>query len=283
MTDLETYLAAESEKRVAPGDLRLMGKKAAAKFVSDEVPLNESIADLAKESSLNEEQVKRVVEHANTNTFLELFGTDYDNNIDFPVADSGQVQEIMLPEEKVASPIPLIPKNTYVPGQEYVSLEDVFSADSEIEKVAEDDSWTSNDKKEYFEAMYKTKQASADVLSATNQFELQVERVKQAMDDALREDSHPYEILSLIKEAGVSRELMEVLIDGKEDEYTGFGDLDLTDFVINADHLLYKEAYQLNDALEILFEKKAELSSIVDSADIKRKDDLKAMLAAAGQ
>ena len=284
MTDLETYLTSESKKHVGSSDLRIMGKKAAANFISDEVPLNESIAELAKESSLNDEQVKRVVEHANTNTFLELFGTEYGDNIEFPVADSSEVQEMMQPEEKLASEIPSIPNDKYIPGQEYVSLTDVFSSETEFEKEASEDiGWASSDTKEYFDAIYKTKQAASEVLSLSNEFELQVDLVQQYMSEALNEDCHPGEVLTLVKEAGVSRELMEVLINGKEDKYTEFGELDLDESAVNTDHPLYKEAYQLNNLLENLFEKRAALSSFIESADIKRKDDLKVILASAGQ
>jgi hypothetical protein len=111
---------------VDPESLKMMGKKAAAMFLTDKTPMNTSIANLVKEASLNEEQVKRVVEFANNEVFSELFRQDYDKNIAFPVADPGKVLDLIgKPVEKTASYIE-VRTQEYIPGSEGVNVLDLF-------------------------------------------------------------------------------------------------------------------------------------------------------------
>ena len=61
-------------KPVAAGDLEVMGKRASASWArGDFRTLGESVVESVKEAGLSPEQVRRVVEFANTDAFLEAF------------------------------------------------------------------------------------------------------------------------------------------------------------------------------------------------------------------
>ena len=91
MTDLEQYLTSKEDAGASPVELRVLGVKAASQYIQEKRPLNESIADMAKEGGLGLEQVRRVVEYANNETFNRLFRAGYDKNITFPMADASAV------------------------------------------------------------------------------------------------------------------------------------------------------------------------------------------------
>lgn len=102
--------------------LRMLGDKAADKYLLDGVPLNEAVTAIAKEASLNYEQIKRVCEFANNRTFAEKFKQPYDKNISYPLAESIKVAAActQLPteasKEKTASAV--ISRGVYFPGRE---------------------------------------------------------------------------------------------------------------------------------------------------------------------
>lgn len=68
-------------------DLEGFGKIASNAYLQYNVPLNESIEKLAEDKGLNSEQIKTVVEAANTTTYLSLFPKATDKYLEFPVAD----------------------------------------------------------------------------------------------------------------------------------------------------------------------------------------------------
>lgn len=73
--DLSRFLTSTGGRRasITPERLELMGKEAATLLVEKGVPLNESISKLAgAEADINAEQVKRVVEFANTAAYLSF-------------------------------------------------------------------------------------------------------------------------------------------------------------------------------------------------------------------
>lgn len=94
MSELPFGLARkETFAALSPADLETMGKRAADMFVSSGIPLNDSICKLAKEyPSISTHQVRRVVEHANTETFQRLFEKQASERyVEFPVADPAVV------------------------------------------------------------------------------------------------------------------------------------------------------------------------------------------------
>lgn len=98
MDELSTYLLnGKSHASISPESLELMGKKAATAFLSDGVELDDSIAKLAGEyQDISPEQIKRVVEFANTAVYLakhdqaKTAGADH-SYPQFKLADAGRI------------------------------------------------------------------------------------------------------------------------------------------------------------------------------------------------
>tara|TARA_B100000886_G_scaffold287964_1_gene212758 strand:- start:977 stop:1939 length:963 start_codon:yes stop_codon:yes gene_type:complete len=138
MNDLESYILSKEANRVDREQLLAMGKRAASKYIDEDVSLNDAITEMAKEASLTDEQVKRVVEYANNATFNVLFKNTYDKNITFPMADSNSVLGgVRATKEKVAEVRMPTKSSKYIPGQEYVTLEGAFETSDDFEKNAE--------------------------------------------------------------------------------------------------------------------------------------------------
>ena len=75
--ELSRHLMAQrNHARLTAEDLELMGKEASTLLLTKGVPLNESIAKMAaSHHGFNAEQVKRVVEFANTSAYLAIHDT----------------------------------------------------------------------------------------------------------------------------------------------------------------------------------------------------------------
>ncbi len=98
MDELSNYLlSGKSHANISPEALELMGKKAATSYLADGVGLNDAIAKLAADySNISPEQVKRVVEFANTAVYLakhdqsKTAGADH-SYPQFELADAGRI------------------------------------------------------------------------------------------------------------------------------------------------------------------------------------------------
>ena len=98
MDELSNYLlSGKSHATISPEALELMGKKAATSFLADGVGLNDAIAKLAADySDISPEQVKRVVEFANTAVYLAKHDQsktagDEHSYPQFELADAGRI------------------------------------------------------------------------------------------------------------------------------------------------------------------------------------------------
>lgn len=63
----------KAAKNVDPEQLEAMGKRAAALYTSQGLPLSDAVVEIVKEARLAPEQVKRVCEFANTSAYLNEF------------------------------------------------------------------------------------------------------------------------------------------------------------------------------------------------------------------
>jgi hypothetical protein len=71
--------------------LDMFARQAINAYLQNEVPLNESITKIAEEHALNKEQIARVIEAANTNTYIDLFEKSADKYVQFPTADPNAI------------------------------------------------------------------------------------------------------------------------------------------------------------------------------------------------
>lgn len=72
-------------------DTEYFAKKASDNYLSNKVPLNESIKKFASDNGFNTEQTKRICEASNHNVNQHLFNTQEDKNIYFDIADVSQI------------------------------------------------------------------------------------------------------------------------------------------------------------------------------------------------
>lgn len=76
------------------------GRRAAESYINRQVPLMDSLVKVACEFKLNKHEIDRLVEEANTATYVKLFetnGTD-DKYIEFPVAETKKIAEAVEPK-----------------------------------------------------------------------------------------------------------------------------------------------------------------------------------------
>ena len=209
--DFEQYLSSKDDTAVSPETLKQLGGKAAAQYIQQEKPLNESIAEMAKESSLNLEQVRRVSEYANNATFAHLFKGSYDKNITFPMADAAAIMQTKDQSQEKTASKKILPKTKYIPGQEYVSLDDAFGAE-EIEKVA---GITETERgvlaKRFLDLKLARDGFSSDVDSLADSFAVKLSSLKDFCKQASAEGYSASTIGAAIEAANPSNGLREVI------------------------------------------------------------------------
>lgn len=77
-------------------DLEGFAKEATQAYLSRDIPLNESVIKIASENNLTKDQVDRVVEHSNNQTYLALFPKSENKYVEFPTADGEKVSEAVF-------------------------------------------------------------------------------------------------------------------------------------------------------------------------------------------
>jgi hypothetical protein len=75
--------------------LEFFAKDVSNSYVENNEDMNHSICKLAEEHALNRHEIDRIVEKANVNTHLTLFGNLPDRYVEFPVADSEKVATML--------------------------------------------------------------------------------------------------------------------------------------------------------------------------------------------
>lgn len=188
--DLEQYLSTKEDctPAVDAETLKLYGHRAAAQFVGGQVPMNDSIVQMAKEAGLNQEQVKRVVEHANNLAFSQMFKAGFSQNITFPMADTSVVlQNLESPMQTKQASVSIPRRERYIPGQEGVSLEAAFGASPVsrvMEKVASPQTDVAALSRQYLDKTAEVRQLRSDIEVLADRFELEQNRldllIKQA-------------------------------------------------------------------------------------------------------
>jgi hypothetical protein len=87
-------------------ELELLGAEISKEYVENGVDLTESLRKQANNASLNQQQIKRVAECANVETYLKLAHLAKDGYVEFPLADAKQVvDDLSTVQKKEASHI----------------------------------------------------------------------------------------------------------------------------------------------------------------------------------
>lgn len=218
MDALTEYLLSAKDRASPRGDeLRGLGKRAAMQYLTSGTLLTDTVAKLSKEAGLNYEQVRRVVESANNETFAQLFQKGYDKNVTFPLADHGaviqQLQAIGAPVEKTAAYRPAEPRqHRYIPGGELVSLDYLLGGG--MVKAAEAASPTNTSKKlgaMLIQHKELAKTASADMQGLGTEFFAKLSSLKVLVKQAMLDGNPSWAVGASIAAAGPSVNLYGLL------------------------------------------------------------------------
>jgi len=211
MSEFEQYLTSGGKSEVSPGSLRHMGKKAARLYLAEKVPLNDAISSMAKEASLSLEQIKRVAEYANNDTFSVLFKQGASKNITFPMADSSAIAQLVEEEGKdKISTVFMIPKERYIPGQELADLDKAFGYNG-IEKTASVDKTAA--KQEFLRLHHTAKHLQSDLEVLGTVFKDKLYNLGTLCKEAAREGNYAHVIGAAIEAGGPSPGLVGVISD----------------------------------------------------------------------
>ncbi len=269
MSELEKFLLSPDSSTVDEAELRYLSKKAARKYVTDKVPLRETISGMVKEASLNNEQVKRLVEMSNIQTFIDKFEErGYSKNVDFDIVGADEIGDKQVPMEKAASiQAPSVDQDN-IP---YLTLEAVFgNPEPEMEKVASDQ-WSKEDEDKYLNRRYEITNAASDLRVLADMATLEMSNLKGLVKHAkINEEVNPAEINALLSHVGMHAELVKEASLNDD----SVGTIDTTGMTVDKTHPLYEAALRTKQAMNVLLSQKAYLENLASSYDGKRQDDI---------
>lgn len=87
---------------ITPLEIDTFAKEATVHYLTEKIPLSQTIAKLAQKHGMNREQINRVVEGTNANTYTTLFNQADDRYINFEHADSNEVMSSLSIPTKTA-------------------------------------------------------------------------------------------------------------------------------------------------------------------------------------
>lgn len=110
---------------MTPEEIRDCAVHAVEEFINNKVPLSQAVACCAETHALNSEQVKRVIEAANSIAYLKLLGGAEDRTFEFPVAEYTEVMgHLALPKNKLILNTS-DPKEPNIPMEESINKDDI--------------------------------------------------------------------------------------------------------------------------------------------------------------
>lgn len=107
---------------VDPRELEKLGERISKDYIQRHIALNAGLKKVASESGLNKQELRRVAESANVNTYLALIKTSEDKYLKFDLADANLAHEEIVKEGKVVAPI-----RDYELEEDSVDVEGIFA------------------------------------------------------------------------------------------------------------------------------------------------------------
>ena len=182
----------------SPDDISRHAERVATDYVNDRIPLNQGITKVANDNNLNAEQVKRVVEKANNETFNLMLKAGYDKNITFDVADFNIISKALTPEkEQVKTASYKVTTLDYSSVREERLLNQFKPLlEEELEKVASAEEVLKNKTIETF--LFK-KAATENLTELVSHLNLLVYETKEYIDSSHKTDPGLIELDSINK------------------------------------------------------------------------------------
>jgi hypothetical protein len=269
MDGLTSYLTSQKTE-VSTVDLKIMGKRAARSLIVDKTPMSASIAGFAKEASLNDEQIQRVIETSNRVAFQIKMKSGYETNVDFPIAELGEVKRMMCgSKEKVAKQkfFGELPSNH---KEAYLTLEDMFGLEGGKEKLASSDECPDDVRNLFFDELFQIRETGFELEKLASDVESQTGQVKAEIDQQVTDGANPFQVVALVREAVRRKEMLNQLFAQLEGQLkqllpdlAGTPDCSCDSMVPNTEHKLYKQASALSDNVDELIRLRGNLRHMV--------------------
>jgi hypothetical protein len=166
-------------------DIDTFAKEATDLFLTQKIPLTQTIIKQAEQHGFNREQINRVVETTNASTYTSLFNQSDDRYINFDHADSEDILAAVKVEKKASIPI----RDYDDPVFEEIFIEPT----SEIfEKTAEPttQSLPTNLYNEYVKIASASSKCMEELYLLDQKFQTESETLKQQIKTAVIQGSH---------------------------------------------------------------------------------------------
>lgn len=162
--------------------IEYFGKEAAKTYIEEGTDLNNTITKIAEEHALNRYEIDRIVEAANTNTYLTMFSNLDDKYIEFPVADAEKVAEYLQP----SSPEDNFSDYDKPPEKDYAEIP-IFPVDGaeKTSSVQDEDHFSTDNLRFRQRAKYAEQQLIDKISLAENAFSEETENLYQMVKQAV--------------------------------------------------------------------------------------------------
>ena len=191
-------------------ELEKLGTDISKDYIQKHISLNEGLKKIATEHGLNKQQVRRVAESANVNTYLSLIKTAEDKYLNFDLADAN-----LAHEEIVKEGADEFPMNEYELNETTIDAVDIFnlyknaevSLESEegLKSVVENKDLIKNSngefnkKSDYIEGVVKY--LDQNFVDTQGLFTTKIEDLQGIVKQALLEETSFSDISSILKTA----------------------------------------------------------------------------------
>ena len=221
-----------------------IANEAAESYLVDKLDMNKSITKQAEANKLTKEEVQRVVEFANTKTYLELRKTAEQNYVDFDVADSSSILSELNLNEPIKSEDTGLQMKTHSDYKTFPVKEASFEKIAEqqvFEKTAESFS------KEEAPIFEKTLNEIGTVMASDKlQYDNRVNKLSNSVKQLLLQGTEASSVKSMFDRVDKSGKIWETIIDKLGDQFpmVKSASADSIDSkLLNVKHPLVKEAY----------------------------------------
>ena len=158
------------------------GKETAKIYIEEGVDLNSTITKIAEEHALNRYEIDRIVEAANTSTYLSMFSNLDDKYIEFPVANAEKVAEYLSPSTDVDS----FSDYNEPPEKDHAEIP-IFPVESveKISSVQDENQFSADNLRFRQRAKYAERQLIDKISLAENAFSEETENLYQLVKQAV--------------------------------------------------------------------------------------------------
>jgi hypothetical protein len=263
------------------------GEQAAENYIESGVPLNDTIKKIAQDEQLNKHEIERVVERANTKTFLNMFKEADDKTFGFEVAEP-ELKNIAEDEEEKMANANLTSDYSTPPDSQSESVRETEKQASELDVDGSNES--TSIKEHVFSHPERTGRVLTKLSSAEERLEddlidlkirgnEMVDAIKKEAEKLWKDGYSPDDIAAVIKQADVRDSVKKIIAEEvhelAEEKYASikeWSDHNSIEAersnVVNPDHKIVKLANDLDNWANKIADKEQELGHVKDMIEL---------------